>query len=123
MKKKILIVDDNIHYASLLSLFLQDHGYETKIVFDGDNGLDIISKEDFDAWIIDHWLLGSPNGIDFVRAARDMGFKTNALIITCLIPSEVELQTVGLGIVSVMDKLVVGTPFFLSQLEDALRPS
>lgn len=38
-KHKILIVDDDIHIAELLSLYLQKEGYETKEVFDGREAL------------------------------------------------------------------------------------
>ena len=120
MKRRVLIIDDNVHYASLLSLFLKDHAYRPKIVFDGLTALSLIAKEDFDLWIVDHWLFGDFKGIDFVRKAREQGFLTKAVIITCLIPSEVEQEIKGLGISPVMDKLLVGTPAFLGSLSRIL---
>jgi len=120
MQKKVLIIDDNLHYASLLSLFLQDHDYSAKIALDGPKGIEAISKEVFDVWVVDHWLFGDFNGIDLIRKARNLGFRTSALIITCLIPSEIEEQIKNLGVSAVLDKLIVGTPLFLNHLNKAI---
>ena len=43
-KIKILIVDDDIHIAELISIYLAKEGYETKEVYGGRKALDEFSK-------------------------------------------------------------------------------
>ena len=43
-KIKILIVDDDIHIAELISIYLAKEGYETKEVYGGRKALDVFSK-------------------------------------------------------------------------------
>ena len=38
-KTKILIVDDDVHIAELISLYLNKEGYETKEVYSGDKAI------------------------------------------------------------------------------------
>ena len=43
-KMKILIVDDDVHIAELISLYLDKEGYETKEVYSGKTALQVFSS-------------------------------------------------------------------------------
>ena len=48
LKKKILIIEDNMDLANILSLHLADLDYQVKHTADGLTGLSYIEKESFD---------------------------------------------------------------------------
>jgi CheY-like chemotaxis protein len=45
---QILIIDDNTEIAYMLSFYLENVGYECKVVNDGKEGLQAIKSENFD---------------------------------------------------------------------------
>ncbi len=53
MAKKILIVEDEKALATVLSLKLRGAGFETEIVYNGDDALEKIQKGAFDLALID----------------------------------------------------------------------
>ncbi|MBQ8028498.1 MAG: response regulator transcription factor [Clostridia bacterium] len=69
---KILIVDDDIDIAQLLSDSLEDEGFETHIAFDGESALSFIelNKEDISLITLDIMLPGV-SGLDVCRKIRN----------------------------------------------------
>ena len=53
MKRKILVVDDEHEYVALLSDILTTHGYGVISAYDGQQALEIISKDKPDLIILD----------------------------------------------------------------------
>lgn len=53
LKKKILIVEDDLAIAKLIEINLKIANYETKKVMDGLKALEVIEKENFDLIILD----------------------------------------------------------------------
>ncbi|WP_019241631.1 MULTISPECIES: response regulator transcription factor [Bacillus] len=53
MKKRILIVEDEIAISNLIKLNLNLANYETEQVFDGKSAIDIIEREHFDLVLLD----------------------------------------------------------------------
>lgn len=51
--KKILIVEDEKPLARVMSLKLNSAGYQTVVLFDGEQALGVLSKESFDLIILD----------------------------------------------------------------------
>jgi len=45
MAAKILVVDDEVHFAKILRLHLQRAGYETILAYDGAEGLEMVRRE------------------------------------------------------------------------------
>lgn len=43
-KRKIMIVDDDMHIAELISLYLNKEGYETREVYDGANAVEVFAS-------------------------------------------------------------------------------
>ena len=58
MKPKILIIEDQIRMAQLLSMELNHEGYQTDMEADGEAGLEKIRNGSYDAVLLDFMLPG-----------------------------------------------------------------
>jgi len=67
---KILIVDDEMDIAELISDVLVDEGYETVIRNDGLSAIDILKKENFDLIILDIMMPGM-SGVEVCNKIRE----------------------------------------------------
>ena len=94
-KKKILIIEDHMDLANILSLHLADLDYQVKHAADGLQGLSYIEKENFDLVILDLMLPGM-NGLEICRHIRKQNNYTPVLMLTSK-SSEVD-RVVGLEI-------------------------
>lgn len=62
--KKILVVDDNVEHADMLSNLLTKLGHYTRKAYDGFDGFILLNKEEFDFAFVDLNMPGK-DGIDF----------------------------------------------------------
>ncbi|WP_244816172.1 response regulator transcription factor [Caballeronia sp. Lep1P3] len=85
--KRILIVEDDVHIADVLSLHLRDERYEVVHSADGAEGLRLLEQGGWDALILDLMLPGV-DGLEICRRARAMTRYT-PIIITSARSSEV----------------------------------
>lgn len=70
--KKILIVDDEVEIAELISDVLTDEGFETQVCFDGQEALNLIKQNnDFSVVILDI-MMPKMDGLTLCRNIRDM---------------------------------------------------
>jgi DNA-binding response OmpR family regulator len=53
MAKKILLVEDEKALATVLNLKLKSAGYETNVVYDGDDALEALQKDSYDLMLVD----------------------------------------------------------------------
>lgn len=70
MADKILVVDDDPHIAEMLSLVLEDEGFETATVMDGSEAVVAARNEEPDLILLDIMLPGV-NGVDICRIVRE----------------------------------------------------
>ena len=85
--KRILIVEDDVDIANVLSLHLRDERYEVVHSADGNEGLRLLEQGGWDALILDLMLPGV-DGLEICRRARAMTRYT-PIIITSARSSEV----------------------------------
>jgi len=69
MKKKILIVDDEIHIQELISYHLERSGYIFKSAYNGTDALNMIYSEKFDLILLD-LMLPEIDGIEIIKRIR-----------------------------------------------------
>jgi two-component system OmpR family response regulator len=69
--KRILIVEDDVDIANVLSLHLRDERYEVVHSADGNEGLRLLEQGGWDALILDLMLPGV-DGLEICRRARAM---------------------------------------------------
>jgi DNA-binding NtrC family response regulator len=86
MPKKILVIDDDPSIVKYLTAFLQDNGYETCSANNGDEGMEVLKKENPDLVTLD---LQMPNetGTWFYRhMIKDREHKDLPVIVISGIP-------------------------------------
>lgn len=53
MKGKILIVEDEKRLSNVMKLYLEKDGYDVNCAYDGEQGADLLTREEFDLIILD----------------------------------------------------------------------
>ena len=81
MKKRVLIIDDDMDMCTLLSRFLTRNGYETDVAYSGQKGIAKFEEENFDAVLCD-FRLGNMDGKEVMLAIKKIKPETIVLIIT-----------------------------------------
>ncbi len=81
MKKKILIIDDDLDMCTLLSRFLTKKGYESEVALNGAKGLARFNEEHFDIVLCD-FRLGDRNGKEVLTKIKEIKPETVVIIIT-----------------------------------------
>ena len=78
---KILIVEDDSKTAQALQRGFAIEGYEVSVAFDGQQGLDLLSEQQFDALVLD-WMMPRKDGIEVLRALNAFERKPQVLLLT-----------------------------------------
>ena len=91
-KQKILIVDDDLNIAELISLYLTKECYETTIVQDGVAALESFKTNDYDLILLDLML----PGIDGYEVCREIRKTSNIPIIMLSAKGEIFDKVLGL---------------------------
>jgi two-component system OmpR family response regulator len=65
----VLLIDDDAALSGMLTEYLAREGFETTAAFNGENGMEIVAANRFDAVILDV-MLPSMNGIEVLRRIR-----------------------------------------------------
>jgi two-component system response regulator HydG len=81
MKKRVLIIDDDMDMCTLLSRFLTRNGYETEVAYSGQKGLAKFEEENFDAVLCD-FRLGNMDGKEVLLSVKKIKPDAIVLIIT-----------------------------------------
>src|SRR5689334_7346066 len=81
MRKRVLIIDDDMDMCSLLSRFLSRNGYETDVAYSGQKGIAKFEEQSFDAVLCD-FRLGNMDGKEVMLAIKKIKPETIVLIIT-----------------------------------------
>jgi DNA-binding response OmpR family regulator len=118
---KILIVEDEAHLADGLRFNLEAEGYETEVVSDGEAALDAVSKNGFDAIVLDV-MLPKVDGFEVARVLRGRRDHTPILMLTARSRPDDVLKGFEAGTDDYLPK-----PFdleiFLARLKGLLRRS
>lgn len=83
MKKRILLLEDDITLNDTINDYLQEHGFEVFCVFDGEEANALLYEHQFDLLLLDV-NVPSLSGFDLLRQNREHGIKTPAIFITSL---------------------------------------
>lgn len=91
-KQKILIVDDDVNIAELISLYLTKECYDTRMVHDGEEALLIYEQYQPNLILLDLML----PGIDGYQVCREIRTKSNVPIIMLSAKGEIFDKVLGL---------------------------
>ena len=91
-KQKILIVDDDVNIAELISLYLTKECYDTRMVHDGEEALSVYEQYQPNLILLDLML----PGIDGYQVCREIRAKSNLPIIMLSAKGEIFDKVLGL---------------------------
>jgi len=81
MSKRILLIEDEEDLILTLTDFIRSEGYSVESAADGESGLDLASRENFDLLILDA-MLPKKNGFNVLRDLRRKGVQTPVIMLT-----------------------------------------
>jgi len=121
MKKKILIIDDDLDMCTLLSRFLTRNGYEVETAHSGNKGLLKFKEENFDVVLCDY-RLGDKEGKDVLVEIKNLSPHTIVLIITGYSDIKTAVDVIKLGAYDYITKPLIPDEV-LNVLNNALNHS
>ncbi len=104
--KTILLVDDEPEIRKLYSEILSDVGYNVISTSDGPSALSVVKQGVGIDLVITDYLMPEMNGLEFIRALREMLPSVPVILITAFARAESYLQSYKLGLVEYMTKPV-----------------
>jgi two-component system response regulator HydG len=81
MDIRILVVDDDVAFCTLLHTFLKKKGFSVSNAFTGKEAFEIIGKEEFDVVITDIRLPDS-DGLQILKKVKEKRFETQVILMT-----------------------------------------
>ncbi len=102
-KEKILIIDDEGGIRTSLTGILEDEGYLTKAVESGEEGLDLLKRENFDLVLLDIWLPGQ-DGIEILKKIKEINENIVVIMISGHGTIETAVQATKLGAYDFLEK-------------------
>ncbi|MEK7487122.1 MAG: response regulator [Planctomycetota bacterium] len=113
----LLIIDDEIALVESLSKYLQKHGYQIKIAYNGQEGLELFLKEPQNTHLI-LMDLQTPllHGLAFLKQIREKQFNVPVILMSGYIDENSQEEAQKLGVIECLLK-----PFKLAQLKSALE--
>jgi two-component system, OmpR family, response regulator len=117
---KVLIIDDNTEITDILSFYLENEGYECKVINHGKDGLQAIKTEEFDLALLD---LAMPefSGMDIINSLKrdNLSEKKKVIVLTASTLNEEDTNAlVRDGIKAVLKK-----PISIEELSTAMQQS
>ncbi|MGG1401295.1 response regulator transcription factor [Bacillus salipaludis] len=81
MKKRVLVVEDEINIAKVLKIELEYEGYEVFVEYNGKSGFNMATEKTVDLILLDV-MLPEMNGIEVLRRLRKTGNQTPVILLT-----------------------------------------
>jgi len=95
---KILICEDNPMAMKTLSVVLEREGYDADVADDGNVGIEMLQKNNYDLLVIDIHL-PYRSGLELIKYVRsDQGKDTPVIILTAFSDNQMQRQAGELGI-------------------------
>jgi DNA-binding response OmpR family regulator len=119
---RLLVVEDDPQLSTGLSLFLETHGFDVRLVGEGDGGLsEAMSLPGYDLVVLDANLPGR-SGFEILREMRTHGVQTPVLMLTGLGAHEDRMRGFELGADDYLTK-PFSTDELLARVQAILRRS
>ncbi len=96
MKKRILIIDDDLDMCMLLSRFLIKKGYEAEVAHNGAKGIQKFIEGKYDIVLCD-FRLGDKDGKDVLQKIKELNAQTIVIIITGYSDIKTAVDVIKLG--------------------------
>ncbi len=116
----ILVVDDEPTIIKLLRSVLENDGYYVDRAEDGDQALDLLSKNDYDLLIVDK-NLPRVSGIEVIRKSREIQPRAEYIIVTGYASYESAVEALRLGVFDYLEKPFPDINIILVKVKRALE--
>lgn len=93
---KILIAEDERQIANSLKKNFADEGHTAVIVEDGEEAVDVISKDDFDVLLLD-WRMPKLTGLEVCKRLRKIGYNKPIILLTALSDVKNKVEALNFG--------------------------
>ncbi|MEK7309139.1 MAG: sigma-54 dependent transcriptional regulator [Nitrospirota bacterium] len=103
-KATILLVDDEEGILETLSGILEDEGYEVSAVSSGEKALDLVKELSPDVVILDVWMPGGIDGLETLRAIKEITQKPAVIMISGHSNIDIAVQATKLGAYDFLEK-------------------
>lgn len=101
--ERILVVDDEPGVRMALEAILSDEGYLVSTAESGEEGLEALRREQFDALFLDIWLPGI-DGLETLRELREQNFEAQVVMISGHGTIETAVRATKLGAFDFVEK-------------------
>jgi two-component system nitrogen regulation response regulator NtrX len=101
--ERILVVDDEPGVRMALEAILSDEGYQVSTAESGEEGLEALRREPFDALFLDIWLPGI-DGLETLRELREQNFEAQVVMISGHGTIETAVRATKLGAFDFVEK-------------------
>ncbi len=118
MKKKVLIIDDDLDMCTLLSRFLTRNDYDVDVSYSASQGIAKFKEQNFDIVITD-FRLGDKNGKDVLLEIKAHNANAIVLIITGYSDIKIAVEVIKLGAYDYITKPLIPDEV-LSVLKNAI---
>lgn len=115
MKKRLLVIDDEVPILEALKTILEDMGYEVVVYNKSSEGEEAAIEEDFDLILID-MRMPEKNGSEVTKAIMSKKPGSNIMIITAFPGDPIVREALDAGAKGVLKK-----PFEIGKIIDFLR--
>lgn len=112
---QVLIVEDDIRVAELISRVMQEKSYQTTIAYDGQEALELVQTQDF-GLIITDIILPKLNGVEFCKKVRIIKPHIPIIMLTALGTTNHKVEGLDAGADDYMVK-----PFEMKELLARVR--
>ena len=120
-KGKILIADDNIATSMTLELKLKEEGFETTVVSNGKDALDLIKKEKFDLVLLD-LIMPQLNGFGVLEGIQREGIKIPVIVSSNLGQNEDIQKVKELGALDFFIKSDMSMTEMVEKIKGYIKP-
>ena len=103
-RHRILLVDDTPFFREIVKRYLADDNIEIVTGVDGQDGLEILARQDFDL-VVSDIEMPNMNGWQFCQAAREKGYRMPFVALTSLAKGENEQKAIACGFDDFEEKL------------------
>ncbi|MDP2923334.1 MAG: response regulator [Candidatus Omnitrophota bacterium] len=104
-KKKVLLVDDEVDFLTLMHKIVSSWGYDVLTTSCGDEAIEFLKRERVDTIIIDY-SMPDIDGIELLKKIRAKSYRVPAIMFTAKPPSIKTMEaTKGLHIVAFIPKI------------------
>ncbi|RFC53798.1 sigma-54-dependent transcriptional regulator [Brumimicrobium aurantiacum] len=121
VKKKILIIDDDVDICMLLKRFFERNNYDVEIAFKGKEGIDLLKDNKVDLVLTD-FRLPDKNGFEMLEAIKSINEEIPVIIITGYSEVNQAIKAIRLGAHEYVTKPIYPEEILLL-IQDALSDS